>query len=456
MKLAPPMESVLMKHHRRTLALLGWALISCAAFGGESWTLERALEQALAHNPDTQLARHRITAAQAGLEQANAAFWPRLQFQSSYTRTDNPMMVFGSILNQRAYPYPPSASLNFNNVPEADDLNTRGMVTMPLYAGGRHKASREASKANTEAAREDDAAVRNALGFEVARGFHTALKTREFIRAAEADVNSFQTNVTLANKRLEGGTLLKTDVLDLEVRLAQARENLVRARNANALAIRTLRNLLGIQEGELEIVDSAPSAAAPDSGDFSGRAEIAAARHRERAAVEQARGAKAGWLPRVSAFGSLDFDYGRKFENGGGSYTVGGLLQWDLFDGNLTRAKVREARANVASAREAQRKVWLALDLEVEQARLELNGANERIAVTQQAVSQALESANLTRARFALGTALSTQLIDAETALVNTRVRRAEAEADQRIARAALRKAVGLPLLETKLKTEFK
>jgi len=440
----------LVQHHGRNLSLLAWVLMSSAAFGAEPWTLERALEQALAHNPDTQLARYRITAARAGVDQANAAFWPKVQLQSSYTRTDNPMMVFGGILNQRAY----SASLNFNDVPDADNLNNRGVVTMPLYAGGRNKAAREAAKANTAAARQDDAAVRNALGFEVARSFHTVLKTREFIRAAQAAVNSFQTNVAIASKRLEGGTLLRTDLLDLEVRLAQAREDLVRARTANALANRALRNLLGIEGGDFEIVDRAPSAAAPDSGDFSGRAELAAVRHRERAAEEQVRGAKAGNLPRISAFGSLDYDYGPKFERGGGSYTVGGLLQWDIWDGNLTRAKAREARANLESAREEQRKVRLALSLEVEQARLELTAATERLAVTRQAVSQALESASLTQARFQQGAALATQLMDAETALLGARVRRADAEADQRIALAALRKAIGLPQLESKPNTQ--
>ena len=39
--------------------------------------------------------------------------------------------------------------------------------------------------------------------------------------------------------------------------------------------------------------------------------------------------------------------------------------------------------------------------------------------------------------------------IDAETALTSARVRRAEAEADQRIAVAALRKALGLSQLDT-------
>ncbi len=422
-----------------------WVAWAVAALGAEPWTLERALEQALNHNPDARIARQRIAAAQAGLEQANAAVWPRLQFQSSYTRTDNPMMVFGSILNQRAYP---SAGLNFNDVPDMDDLNTRGLVTLPLYAGGKIKAGREAAKANTEAARQENGAVRNALGFEVARGYYTILKTRQFIVAAEGAVNSFVTNLGIAQKRLEGGTLLKSDVLDLEVRLAQAREDLVRARNANALANRALRNLLGIEAGDFEVADSPPSAAAPDTGDFSRRAELAAARQRERAAEEQVRAAKSGYLPRLGAFAGADYDYGSRFDSGGASYTAGALLQWDVWDGNLTRAKVREARANLESAQEEQRKLRLALDLEVEQARLDLKTAYERLDVTEQAVAQASESAGLTRARFEQGAALSTQLIDSETALVAARVRRAEAEADRHIAIAAFRKALALPQLD--------
>ena len=104
--------------------------------------------------------------------------------------------------------------------------------------------------------------------------------------------------------------------------------------------------------------------------------------------------------------------------------------------------------ANLESTREEQRKLRLALDLEVEQAQLDLKTANERLVVTNTTVAQASESTELTHARFEQGLALSTQLIDAETALVSARVRRAEAEADQRIAVAALRKALALPQLE--------
>ncbi|MCX6915358.1 MAG: TolC family protein, partial [Verrucomicrobia bacterium] len=435
----------------RALGIAGLVLLwSLSGLCAEPWTLERALQQALSGNPDARLAQQRIVAAQAGLDQANAAFWPRVQLQSSYSASDNPMLAFGSILNQRAY----NSSLNFNDVPTVDDLNARGLVTVPLYAGGKNTATRKAASANTDAAKQDNAAVQNALGYEVARAFYTVLKSRQFIRAAEAGVNSFEANLAVAKKRLDGGTLLKSGVLDIEVRLAQAREDFVRARNSNALAVRALRNLLGIETGEFEVADTAPQTRAPDSGDFSGRPELTAASHRERAAQEQVTAAKGSYLPRVSAFGSLDYDYGWKYENGGGSYTAGALMQWDVWDGKLTRAKVREANANLESSREERRKLRLALDLEVEQARLELKAANERLSVTDQAVAQATESASLTRARFEQELALPKDTIDAETALVAARVRRAEAEADRQIATAAVRKALALPQLESEAKSK--
>ena len=115
---------LLLRKMKRAVGFLGlWLALSLAANAAEPWTLERALDYALAHNPDARIAQQRIAVAQAGLEQANSTFWPRLQVQSGYTRTDNPMMAFGSILNQRSY----SSSLNFNDVPGVDDLNAQGM-----------------------------------------------------------------------------------------------------------------------------------------------------------------------------------------------------------------------------------------------------------------------------------------------------------------------------------------
>lgn len=429
-------------------ALAALLALACAATlptrAAEAWTLERAVQFALTNSPDARIALQRIAAAQAGLKQANAMAWPKLQFQSGYTRTDNPMMVFGSILNQRAFGKPPLGPIDFNDVPDLDNLNIKGLLTMPLYAGGQIRAGREAARAYTDAARQASEAVRNTLAFEVARAFHTVHKAREFVRAAEAAVHAFEQNLDIARKRFNAGTLLRADVLDLEVRLAQAREDLVRARNARELSLSALRTLLGLEQAELEIADTAPEVNAPASGDFSARPELAASRQQIRAAEADLRRARGGYLPSVGLFGSVDYDRGWRADGDGKSYTAGVLLQWNLWDGQLTRGKVQEAQAALETARENDRKLRLGLALEAEQARLNLAEANERLRVTETAVTQAEESVALTRARFEQGLALPTQLIDAETALTAARVRRAEALADQRIAIAALRKALGL------------
>jgi outer membrane protein len=425
------------------IALCAAALNSVAA---EPWTLERALGFAQTNSPDARIAAQRIVAAQAGVEQANSAFWPRLTFQSGYTRTDSPMLGFGNILNQRSY----SPAINFNDVPDTDSLNVRGVLAVPLYTGGRITAEKTAAQAGNSATRQDAEAIRQTLAGEVARAFFTVQKTRQFIAAAEAAVVSGQTNVALAQQRFEAGAALRADVLDLDVRLAQAREDLVRARNANALATRVLQNLLGLEGEAFTVVETAPALTAPADGLRATRPEFLAAAERTRATESLVRSARAGHLPRVSAFGSLDWDHGWVTDGSGHAYTAGVLLQWDLFDGRLTRAKVAEARAQLEAAREQERKVRLAVSLEAEQARLDLQQAQERLQVGEKSVAQAGESLSLTRERFAQGMALATQLMDAQTALTAARVRRADAEADVQIATAALRKALGLPILETK------
>ncbi len=423
------------------------AITASGSPGGELWTLERAVGFALTNSPDARIALHRIAAAQAALKQANAAAWPKLQFQAGYTRTDTPMLVFGSILNQRAFGKPPLGPIDFNDVPDLDNLNLKGLLTLPLYAGGQIRAGREAARAAADAARQAAEAVRNALAFEVVRAFHTVHKTRQFVQAAEAAVHAFEQNLEVARRRFNAGTLLRAELLDVEVRLAQAREELVRARNSRELARRAMRTLLGLEQEPFDVAETAPELDVPESADFSSRPELAASREQVRAAEADLRRARGGYAPTVALFGSVDYDRGWRAEGEGRSYTAGVLLQWNLWDGQLTRGKVQEAQAALETARENDRKLRLNLALEVEQARLNLTEAEERLHVTETAVAQAQESVTLTRARFEQGLALATQLIDAETALTAARVRRAEALADQRIAVAALRKALGLPLL---------
>ena len=421
------------------------AFLALSAHGEQErlWTLESAINEALANSPDARMAEFRIQSAQAGLEQANAAFMPRFRIESSYAWTDNPMMAFGNILNQGVVSsvFPPGTG--FDDVPSVDNFNIHGVVMVPLYTGGQARAGRRAAQANSGAAEQAALVVQNRLAFQVARTFFTVHKAEAFIQATQAAVTAFEKNLDIAQKRYRAGTALKHELLDVEVQLARAREDFARAQNAHELALRTLRNLMGKAEDRINVSDQVPEVAVPTTEDYSGRPEMKAVELHRTAAEANVRRVQGALLPQVGAYGRYDYDQGWEFDGSGQSYAAGVQLHWDLWDGNRTHAKIKEALANLNTAREAERKIKLAIDLEVHQARLSLKEATERLGVTAQVVDQAAESSELTRARFEQGLALAAQVIDAETALTAARVRRAEAESDRRIAVGALRSALG-------------
>lgn len=437
---------------RRRAQVLGLAfsLIAChqTALGQpQLLDLSTAIAEASRNNPDARIARSRITASEAAVMQADSLLWPQVTVRSSYQRTDNPIGVFGAALNQQAF----SPGLDFNNVPDADNLNVGGMVTFPIYTGGQIAASRQAARHQKFASEHGLAATQNQLAFEVTRVFLSIQKTETFITAADAAIRSFRESRDVAKKRLESGSALKADVLDLEVRLAQAQEERVQAKNANQLARRALANLLGRDTRDLDSLPTPtttpPQLTVPDSLPSPVRPELAASQQMTAAAQAKLRSARSGSQPKVSLFANAEHNRGRQFDGTGENYTVGALIKWNLWDGHQTRGKVREARAEAAIAAERQRQLRLAIELEREQARLNLEAATQRVTVTSKAVELATESAQLTRVRFEQGLALATQLIDAESALTSATVRLAQADTDRLIAIAALRKALGLPLI---------
>lgn len=421
-------------------ALLASPLLAGAA---ESLTLSQAIDRALADSPDARIAAARLDGSQAALAQARAVFQPQVSVQSGYLRTNQPVSVFGLVLNQRRF----SSGLDFNDVPDADNWASGATLTYPLYAGGRHSAARDAALAALNASRHGAEAVRQVLAFEVTRTFLLIHRTRSLIAAAEAAVTAFESNLRLSQKRLEAGAALKTDALDLEVRLAEAREDLARAKNAGTLTRQSLAMLLGLEQGEVDAATELPPLQTPAATAAASRPEVLAAESVAQAAAARIRQAASGWKPSLNAFGSAEHHRGGKFDGQGSNYTVGVMAQWNLWDGGLTRGRVNEAEAEWQAAEEAVRRQRLAVRLEVQQARAALREAEERQAVSAKSVQLAEESVQLTRDRFETGLALAAQLIDAETALTAARVRRAEAETDRRLAIAALRRALGMTMI---------
>ena len=422
------------------------SLLAAASLRAEPWTLDRALAVAFAHSPDARLARERLEGAQAMVTQAGSAWYPQLSLSGRYTDTNSPMMAFGSILNQRAFNF----GLDFNHPGRIDDLNATGTVAYNLYSGGRAAAGRTAAKAGALAAGYDLGAARQQLAAGVVKALLDLRKAREAVTALDAGVKAYEAAVAAAQARFEAGQLLKADLLSLEVQLARTREALAAARHDAALAGYAFYFILGLDpSGEpVEFAADDPALTrlvAPDTRDFSQRPELLGLQARVRAAEAMVRAARGGRLPTVNAFASYQYDRGWKLGRDADSWSAGVAVDLNLFDGGRTSGKIRQADAELAQAKEMLRKATLGAGLEVEQARLAHDDAVERLAVSAQAVEQAAESASLSRARFEKGALLTAELIGAESRLIEARLQRTVATADERLALVGWRLALGLP-----------
>lgn len=441
-----------MKRRIRPLALallLGITVPAAAEITSpvpDPWTPENAVRYALAHNPDTAITRQRIAAAEAVVQQAYAAFYPRLDLNASYQQTNNPMYSFGNILNQGVF----NDTIDFNDPGTSDNLSVNATVSYRLYNGGRDQAGLEAAEAGKNSSLFEMDIVRSQLGFAVIKTFFTIVQTEETVQARESAVDSIASSVLVARARYEAGDLLKTDLLNLEVHQSEADENLIQARHTLDLTKRAFLNLLGLEQGTVTIApDCETEQLIPADLSFSQRPELKRLEATIQSADAEVKRAYGGYYPTADAFAGYQVDQGYEFDGSGNSWLAGIKVSYNLFAGRETEAQVTAAMANLAEQQEHQRKLSLAIHLEVEKARLAVEQAQQRLLVTKKMVEQAEESASLNRNRFKEGLLLSSELIDVENRLTDAKVRRTLARAANRIAVADLRRAVGLEQFDT-------
>lgn len=434
-------QRLLMSLH---VLVIATALLGNNVWAGDDgpWTLDRALRQVRESNPDARSAALRIEKARAQLVEAEAQLWPKVFAETGYAATDNPVNAFMMQLNQRQFGF----GANFNDPDTTDNWASELRVEYPFYTGGARKAAISGARLGLEAFEHEKSATLAQLELEVARAWFQIYRNREILKAAQASLDNQLSNLKLARKLVKAATALQTAVLDLETKVAEAEANVVYSVNAGEISIAFLKTLIGL-EGDKGFQVASGLTSIQEPGQSSAeRPELLALERRAMQAQAGIDQAKAERMPVVSGFASGRHDEGLIDRGAGDSWMVGVLVRLKLWGGGETKAKIEAAEKDASLANEQKRKQSLAIELQVKTARLNLKTARKRIALANKGIQSAGESLKLTRQRFKEGLALSTQLIDGETALTSSRVRLAKARAEEQMALASLRYAMGLPI----------
>lgn len=414
-----------------------------AAEGGEV-ALEGCIRAALAGHPDLEAVAARAEAARAAVGEARSAYAPQLSLGANWTRTDNPPQAFFMRLNQG------TASLQEDFNRPDDTENIRGSVGAQwrLLDGGRRAAGLRAAQWSSEASGFLVDAARNDLVFQVTRAYYGVLQASAMLEVRRAAVASIEESLRVTGERIKAGSALRTDGMNLEVQLSQAREDLIRAGNGRKLAIAVLNTVAGRDVwGESDTAPFAfppPALPAPAAGERSidGRPELAAARLQEKAAEAAVQRARRDYYPVVNLFGSADWD-SEALDDFEQSYLVGASAEVNLFDGARTRSALSVARAMGRAARAMGDKVRNGLKLDLRQSLLREEESRERLGVTEKSVHSAGESLRITKERYGQGAADITELMTAQVGETATRASWVAAYYDCLVAQADVDRACG-------------
>lgn len=404
------------------------------------WNLPQAVDYALRNNPETHIALERLAASQAMAEAAFSYNLPSVTLGSEYSQTDTPMHSFGNILNQGAF----NNSIDFNNPGRTDNLALQAMLEYRLYDGGKIQAGIDQAEAAQRAAQSQLAAVHQQLAYEVVRSFYTIRQAEEMVEVRKAAVAAIEASLAVGKARFEEGDLLKEDLLNLELQRAREIENSIRSRHDFELACKVFWNLLGLHSGDKgTLPEGDHKQNLPKGSDHSARKELQVIQEQIAAAEASLTAARSAEKPVIDTYARYQYEYGTVLGESGDSWQAGLRLNYSLYNGNRTDAEISASQARLAEMQALKAKLDLALDLELQQAKINYQQSLERLSLTAKMVEVAEESAQLSRIRFQEGVILASDLIDMEMRLTDAQARRASAKAENRIAIANLRRATG-------------
>jgi outer membrane protein len=411
-------------------------------------SLDQAILTALQDNPDIDMAVARIRQAHAVIDEANAAFWPTISVYGEYLQGDAPSSYLFKTIDQRMLP----PGVNFNAPGWFENYEVGLQARVNLFKGGRDLLRRRMAETGLHIHELDRQSIENALVESVIHAYYQALAARDYVEIAKQAVETVEEQKRVVEVRYRAGGALRSDLLSLEVRFAQAKEDLVRAENNHALSLVALAILLSLDPDFPLRLDDRQEVRRSFPDDYaSGLTQALASRPELRRARQQVVQsymaldmARSEYMPRVDAHAKFymdDPDAG--FDTSRDNWVAGIILNWDVFTGLSTRARVDQAKSALDEMLAHDRKTTQTVQLDLKSAYLALAEANARIEVTRASVEQAEESLSLVKKEYEGGSATITRYLEAELALNRARILARAAYYDRERSLASVGRGLG-------------
>ena len=413
-------------------------------------TLAQTIDTALANNPELSIMQARIEQADAQLGQALAIFYPQIKTSLSYQYTNNPAQAFAMLIAQRRLNM---AGTDFNHPGFVEDYRPQVTASYSLFRGGQDYYQSQAAQLGIETSELEKSATRNRLLSNVTAAFYGELAAIDSHKMSLRSIEAVQSELEQSRARFNAGALLKSDVLSLEVQLAEAQEADIQAANAIEMAHNMLKTLLGLSVTDAFAINVTLESQLPKTPEgynellakaLSSHPELKAAEKKVLIAEKQVAAAKGAHLPKADAFVNYGSDSNNlTYNSNQDNLTAGVMVEMDIFTGFATQEKIKKAQHELTIANETVRQTRLRIENQLKAAQLRLQEALNRARVSALAVQASEEALRLVMEQHQAGVVTVTRYIDAEVARDKAQTRQISSRYDALRFDAELKQAIG-------------
>ena len=391
-------------------------------------TLAEAVDLALTNNPMVEATTAGVDAAVAGVSVAKAGRLPMLKFNEKYTNSNNPVYVFGTLLEQGRFGVN-NFDVNFLNDPGSISNFRSGVnLQIPLFNRFRVSAGIEQARIRENQSQSDADWVKQQLRLHVIQAYFGLLVAQQRQTVAAEAVHTAEVEVENIRAKVDQGLAVRSDLLSMQVQLAEFRQQQVQAAGDEQTALASLNTVLSVPigtvvqlSGNLEDREFPP----PDQAQL---IESALARRPDylqsiqqvRLAEQQVRMAKGDFWPDLNLFAQVGHS-SRDLTDGSGDFAVGASLNFDIVDFGRS-ARVAQAAAETRGARAEQTRTANQIRLEVVRAMQGYLTSRQRLQLASAAVDQATEAQRIVQDRLDVGLTTVTEVLRAQTALLRARL----------------------------------
>lgn len=384
-----------------TLSLTAFLAVNLNAL-----TLDEAVNKALETNFDIQGKNYDYIESLENVKLNNSNYLPKLDASYGYTNTDE-------------------ANVGFNT----DEATASLKLSYNLFNGFKDLATKESSKYLSLSSQYALNATKQDIVLNTKTAYINYLDKQNALETYNSAYVLFQEQFEDSQNRYDQGLIAKNDLLQVQVNMSSAKQNVVKAQGDLKVALWQLSNILGgmnLQNETIEKLNEKNSQSyVYDEKLLENRSEIQALNMNLQSIKELEKSAKSGYYPKVDASLSHNqyFDgVSKKVEDKEDNQNIANITaSWNLYNGGYDSSLQTIYKTKYLSATSLLNKTKLDIKLQYENAKSNFDVANENLETSKLALLQATENYSIVKNRFDEGIATSTDLTDANYLLTQAK-----------------------------------